>query len=145
MRPREQPPKLFVQSAVLMGDVAYNHKSAYYNGPWADSGKPVDKRYLGLRFLIKGKVHFGWARLNVRIYRSAKPTATAVLTGYAYETIPNKPIIAGKTKGPEDLSSIEEPNPVAFPTPTPVTLGTLAIGAPGLSIWRREESVGAAQ
>ena len=26
---------------------------------------------------------------------------TATLTGYAYETVPNKAIIAGKTKGPD--------------------------------------------
>jgi hypothetical protein len=26
---------------------------------------------------------------------------TARIEGYAYETIPNKPIIAGKTKGPD--------------------------------------------
>jgi len=109
-------PKLSFQSAgKLMGDVAYNHKSAHYDGPWADSGKPVDKRYLGLKFLIKGKVHFGWARLNVRIYRSPTPTATAVLTGYAYETIPNKPIVAGKTHGPDVILR-------------DTTLGALALG-----------------
>jgi hypothetical protein len=36
------------------------------------------------------KVHFGWAR--VIITTSAK-TFTATLTGYAYDTIPNKSII----------------------------------------------------
>ena len=28
------------------------------------------------------------------------------------------------------------------PTPEPATLGLLAMGAPGLSIWRREDAVG---
>jgi hypothetical protein len=28
----------------------------------------------------------------------------ARLTGYAYETVPNKPIIAGKTKGPDVIT-----------------------------------------
>lgn len=40
----------------------------------------------------------------------------AVLTGYAYETIANKAIIAGKTKGP-DVITIQ-----------PDTLGQLALG-----------------
>ena len=109
-------PKLSFQSAArLMGEVAYNHRSAHYAGPWADSGKPVDNRYLGLKFLIKGKVHYGWARLDVRIYRSPTPTATAVLTGYAYETIANKPIVAGKTHGPDVIVRN-------------TTLGALALG-----------------
>jgi hypothetical protein len=99
--------------------------------PWVN----VTSGYLGLEFHIKGKIHYGWARLNRKTVKDK-----FVLTGYAYETIPNKPIITGKTKGPEDLSSIEQPNPVALPTPTPSTLAALAIGAPGLSIWRREES-----
>jgi hypothetical protein len=102
------------------------------SGPWAKK----TSGYVGLKFNVNGKTHYGWARLIV-IHST---TLVATLTGYAYETIPNTPIITGKTKGPDDLSSIEQPNPVAFPTPTPATLAALAIGAPGLSIWRREES-----
>jgi hypothetical protein len=63
--------------------------------------------------------------------------ATGILTGYAYETIPNKAIIAGKTHAPD-----EEPGPASLKTRTSesATLGMLALGAPGLSIWRREDS-----
>jgi hypothetical protein len=105
-------------------------------GPWNN----VKNRYLGLRFISEGKTHFGWARLN----ESCNPEnsrITAVLTGYAYETIPNKAIIAGKTKGPDEVSNVEQPNPASLTAPTPeqATLGLLAMGAPGLSIWRREE------
>lgn len=65
----------------------------FYLGPWLNITQPA---YVGLKFAIKGKVHYGWARLaHVSPY---KPP-TAELTGYAYETIPNKPIITGKTKG----------------------------------------------
>jgi len=61
------------------------------SGSWS-KGK---NRYLGLEFLIEGKVHFGWARLSV----SCRGTDVyATLTGYAYETIPNKAIKAGQTK-----------------------------------------------
>jgi hypothetical protein len=79
-------------------------------GPWKD----VHNRYLGLSFTIKGKTHFGWAGLNVTI---ANREVSAVLTGYAYETVERKSIVAGKTKG---LDAI---------TLEPGSLGALAAGA----------------
>jgi hypothetical protein len=98
------------------------------------------QRYLGLKFKVNGKVHYGWVRF-ASVKASAcngGPGVTAILTGYAYETIPNKPIIAGKIHGADD---IEQPAPASLtsPTPKPATLGALAMGAPGLSIWRRKE------
>jgi hypothetical protein len=99
----------------------------------------VKNRYLGLQFVIKGKKHFGWARLSV-----SRAPYVAALTGYAYETIPNKPIIAGKTQGPDDTSA-EESSATPMPASEPASLGALAMGAPGLSIWRRKESVSATQ
>jgi len=77
----------------------------------------LNNRYLGLRFKIGAKIHYGWARLNVHNNKAGK--ITALLTGYAYETIPNKPIIAGKTHGKDD-----------------VTLGHLATGASAIPAWR---------
>jgi hypothetical protein len=57
---------------------------------------------------------------------------------HAYETVPNEAIIAGQTKGPEEGES--RPASATRDAPTaPVSLGLLAMGAPGLSIWRREE------
>jgi hypothetical protein len=100
----------------------------------------VSNRYLGVRFDIQGKTHYGWLRLSVRVLGHAKMITT--LSGYAYETIPNKPIIAGKTKGPEEITQTLD---AALPatSPQPSTLSALAMGAPGLSIWRREEERGA--
>jgi hypothetical protein len=96
----------------------------------------VTNQYLGLSFKIHGQTHYGWARLSV--YNQIRQIS-ATLTGYAYETIPNKAIVAGQTKGPDDIS-VEEPDAaLIMPTPEPATLGAFAIGAPGLSIWRREE------
>jgi hypothetical protein len=110
-----------------------------FYGPWAQGGKGVKNRYLGLKFRIKGKVHYAWARLTVSIGAPKTHSIVGHLTGYAYETIPGKPIIAGATKRPDNA----EPTASLTPTPEPVTLGTLALGAPGLSIWRREEPVAA--
>jgi hypothetical protein len=97
----------------------------------------VTNRYLGLRFQIKGRTHYGWARLTVKLGDGF----TATLTGYAYETVPKKPIIAGKTKGPDEIASVEPLNSTSFSALTrqPATLGLLAMGSPGLSVWRRKE------
>jgi hypothetical protein len=100
----------------------------------------VTNGYLGLKFTIKGKTHYGWARLTVQVLGQAFIRAT--LTGYAYETIPGKTIVAGQARGSDDFDKIiEQPNPatLSVPTPEPATLGALAMGAPGLSIWRRKE------
>jgi hypothetical protein len=126
--------------------MAVNHNNSInhtttFRGFWANGGKGVKNRYLGLKFFIKGKVHFGWARLDVTY--NAQHQVSGLLTGYAYETIPGKAIIAGATESSHDKSTVGQPNPTSLvaPAPGPATLGSLALGAPGLSIWRRE-SVG---
>jgi hypothetical protein len=89
-------------------------------GNWLD----VSDRYLGLKFTIDGKTHYGWARLNVTYGVGTGLSAT--LTGYAYETVPGKAIVAGATKGPDDeraSSTLDQPIREA-------TLGRLALGAP---------------
>jgi hypothetical protein len=78
-------------------------------GPWLR----VKQAYLGLKLVIKGKKHFGWARVTLSI---AHQSITATLTGYAYETIPGKPIITGATKGTEEQAG---------------SLGALAAGGVG--------------
>jgi hypothetical protein len=104
-------------------------------GHWYDARN----RYLGLKFKIGSETHYGWARLSVvGKYR----TITATLTGYAYETIPGKPIIAGATTGPDDDAQAASASTNTH-TPEPATLGMLALGAPGPSIWRRKEPVAA--
>jgi len=82
---------------MVVGDCGSSRSASCHGfGPWNN----VQNRYLGFEFSIKGKVHYGWARLNVSITK----TITAVLTGYAYETVPNKPLFTGKTKGPDVIS-----------------------------------------
>jgi hypothetical protein len=115
----------------------YTSTGSFVFCPWGDQ----KAHYLGLRFSIHGKTHYGWARFEEHFGKGNPPGISVLLSGYAYETIPNKPIIAGQTKGTED-SDFKQPNPTSqtVPTPEPATLGALAMGAPGLSIWRRKES-----
>jgi hypothetical protein len=92
---------------VMVLDGAYGPYS-WSGGPWAHS----TNRYLGLRFMINGQTHYGWARLSINDLHGP-----SVLTGYAYETIPNKTIIEGDTSG------------AAVGTAKSGTLGALATGA----------------
>ena len=117
-----------LSSAVLAkfsSTCAGNH---YVFGRWVN----VQNKYLALKFVVNGETHFGWARLSVHVNQAA---VNAYLTGYAYETIPGKAIIAGQTS--DSMSLI--PNPTAEPADQnahhdspPFSLGLLALGALGL-------------
>jgi hypothetical protein len=99
--------------------------------------------YLGLKFHIMGKTHFGWARF---VTHSDLHHPTAELTGYAYETIAGKSIIAGQTTGTADDPTNEDFGSGASLTtpipdkPQPASLGMLALGAQGVPLWRRKET-----
>jgi hypothetical protein len=73
--------------------------SGVYSGPWAPVNGSERNRYLGLKFLRNRQVHFGWARLNVKIRGTGSSCVRAVLTGYGYETVPGKLSVAGRTEG----------------------------------------------
>jgi len=97
--------------------------------PWAD----VTHRYLGLKFVFGGQVHFGWARLDVSCPANSSKIL-GLLTGYAYETLPDVPIFTGQEGGMADDPSEEErsePNVLQ-----PASLGRLAQGAAGVTTWR---------
>jgi hypothetical protein len=80
--------------------------------------------YLGVSFLISGETHYGWIRLTT--YCDGGSVA-GTITGYAYETVPNAPIPAGKT----------ESGTAGAPTPAAGTLGMLGLGSGGLALWRK--------
>jgi hypothetical protein len=100
-------------------------------GPW----KNITRGYLGLKFFIQGKAHYGWARLNVTIIPGGGGIY-GLLTGYAYETIANKTILAGKTKGDENEID-SSPADLSNDVPNPLTLGRLARGAAELATSRK--------
>jgi len=115
----------------FMVDAGAYGSGSWSGGPWANT----TNRYLGLKFLIDGQIHYGWARMSVRVMRDK-----IRLTGYAYETIPNQQIFEGVT---QDLPSATNLPPTDFltSTPQPATLGLLARGTDGLAIWRRDDEV----
>jgi hypothetical protein len=69
---------------VLGGYDAGTNTVGSCSGPW----KNAKQRFLGFKFTIGGQLHYGWARLNESCAKNGENTA--ILTGYAYETIPGK-------------------------------------------------------
>jgi hypothetical protein len=135
------PRQLFLFAPMVMA-TAFNDSNSflYVNGPFANT----TDRFLGLKFVVQGHTHYGWARFSVvkAGFRGSKPVISATLSGYAYETVPDRRIIAGQTEAPS--ASLVAPSD-ALPATHPATLGLLARGAPGLDLWRRKDSLLRAQ
>jgi len=114
---------------------AFNQTSSHTSkGPWVNA----KARYLGFKFKIEGETHYGWARLTTQgfpCYPSAR------LTGYAYETVANRPIVAGIKSSPAAGQMAPEDNgdAAALKESNYASLGILAVGAPALEIWRKED------
>jgi len=103
------PPK----SRVLLGLSGGSAGSTQVFCPWG--GQTTRDAYIGVKFIISGQLHFGWARIHT------VGLANATITGYAYETVAGKGIDTGKTSGPYDYSNQMDSKPR--------TLGELARGA----------------
>ena len=102
---------------------------------WTGAHPP--KAYLGVEFLDNaGALHYGWVRISIG-------SGGVTITGYAYETTPNEGINTGVTHGPVE-GAAADPSQMQLSGPTKATLGLLAVGAPGLAAWRRDEELQAA-
>jgi hypothetical protein len=105
------------------------------SGPWKANRTGTNtlrNHFVGFKFLIKGEVHYGWARFNVTIRKAA--VVSAVLTGFAYETEPNKAIstlILGLRTSAGNSVILDHAQPQS------ASLGLLARGVDGMAIWRR--------
>jgi hypothetical protein len=113
------------------------HEQTWY-GPWVAGGAGVKNRYLGFKFKIGRQFHFGWARVTVTT--TADNGFSAVLTGYAYETIPGKAIHAGATSDAPQAALQAAPSIETREADREASLGMLSLGSMGLNIWRREDS-----
>jgi hypothetical protein len=123
--------------------------SAVLKGPWGGTNNNgVKNRYLGLKFTIDGETHYGWARLTVAKGKRGSQVVDAILTGYAYETVANKPLYAGVLPFANPTSNeMKRQNDDAKvmdahrddPATVPGSLGLLARGAEAISIWRERE------
>ena len=133
------PKQVFTSATSNYGGVFMAIASAY--GPYSFSDGPwlgAKNKFLGLKFLINGEVHYGWARMNV-----AKGFSRVVLTGFAYETTPNKSLHAGQTTDTADDGAKNEELSGASLTLGP-SLAMLACGADALDVWRRRTPISTA-
>ncbi len=96
--------------------------SLVLRGAWANNGEGAKNRFLGFEFTIDGQTHFGWARLTVPPHTKDPLWPTATLSGYAFETVPNKGIVTGDIHGTEEGVSENSGS-----------LGRLALGALSMS------------
>jgi len=111
------PERRFGGSALFFRSRTRGVTSGACTGSWVNAAN----RYLGLKFFINKEIHFGWARLSASC--DSKADVVGVVTGYAYETVANTPILAGQRS---DAAAVR-----------PASLGLLALGAHGLAAWRR--------
>jgi hypothetical protein len=91
--------------------------------------KNVTNKFMGFKFMVGGEVHYGWARL------SWNGPVSVIISGYAYETVANKPIRAGqRTESEAESASVSS---VDSSAEGGASLGLLASGANGIGVWRR--------
>jgi len=110
-----------VQSAAGFMAGALNDSGSFLNigGAFANQ----EQRFLGVRFEISGQTHYGWIRFaRVTAKFDNNPQVIAVITGYAYESTANEPILAGATSGAVKAEGGSG------------SLGVLALGAVGLDL-----------
>jgi len=107
-------------SAFNMVSVRYNKSSSKSTtvGNWDPDGTPA---YLGLRFVISGNTHYGWAQVATNV---SSASSRFQLIDWAYEIRPDTGIHVGDTVGE---------------VPEPSTLSLFALGAAGLLAWRRRK------
>ena len=84
--------------------------SLVYNGHFLNTSN----KYIGVRFHISGNQHYGWIQFG--------GVKTGIITGYAYNDEIDGDIFAGQT------------------VPEVGSLGLLALGAVGLTAWRKKRS-----
>lgn len=122
------PGKNFKPNQLLLFQVAGDYTNQFSaHCPWLNKLGG----FVGLKFVVNGETHYGWARISL--------AGGTFVRGYAYETIPNQPILTGATSSSNKDAAISDP-PV-LPAPQPASLGLLTQGIAGLPVWRRREKM----
>jgi|HubBroStandDraft_6_1064221.scaffolds.fasta_scaffold00235_14 hypothetical protein len=106
--------------------------TSFASGSWLG----VETAYLGLKFVISGEVHYGWARVK---FVAPGAFYSGSIYGYAFESVPNQPIVTGQTSGTAETgAAVGGFSPTATNTPhkASASLGLLAAGASGLGMTR---------
>jgi hypothetical protein len=124
----------------LVEETASSQGRVYSRGSWPGNLK---NKYLGVRFQLNGETHYGWIRLTVTTNTELKRASLeATITGYAYETVADKPIKAGTAataaRDEEPAARVPAAEALHSQNHAGPSLGMLARGADALPAWRRE-------
>ena len=84
------------------GRVIENVNQSSSIGYWGN----VANHYIGLKFQINGQTHYGWVRMSIQVKVQQPPSLKVRITGYAYETVPNKGLLAGQTMDADATGSL---------------------------------------
>ena len=112
-------------------NVALNTATEIMAATFTGSLQETPNRFVGVKFLIKGKTHFGWVRITVTTNPNKGLSAT--ITEYGYETIPNRPMLAGVASKNAAIPEAKRDGAIG----RRVSLGSLALGVGGMNLWRR--------
>lgn len=100
--------------------------------------------YVGFKFLIAGKTHYGWLRLETTLLSNRRTPYTYVQQ-YGFETAPNTAILAGSCGTGQSASVKSEPasattsaDEISDNDASQGSLGALALGAQGIPLWRQK-------
>jgi hypothetical protein len=109
---------------LFMAGIFNGSQNNSFSGSWLK----VETAYVGLKFMVDGETHYGWARVKL-----VGPGAysSASIYGYAYESIPNQAIVTGQSRGTAANQQISKlvPPPVSASNDRDKSLGMLAAGA----------------
>ena len=86
----------FYPAQSVMSEMYWGACGAGVSGEWLNT----PNRYLGFRFVASdNSIHYGWARLSsvASVDRHGNFQASTVLSGFAYETVPDQQILTGQT------------------------------------------------
>jgi len=102
-----------LQTGAIIGsqDAFTQNKTLVFSsgsGNYGGNFRGVSDRFLGVRFLISGQVHYGWVAFR-RVSGNV-----ARLGGWAYETEPNKAIVAGNRGESEDSAEMRAAQPTGL-------------------------------
>ena len=138
-------------NGLYMAAVFFGSGSGQDLGSWLE----VETAYVGLKFLVNGEVHYGWARVKLV---APGDYSSGSIYGYAYESVANQPIITGQTSGTAADFQPVSPSSAAtstsqLPTSQASTsrdrkwqsLGILAAGSTAMALWRGKYDAGGAR
>lgn len=74
--------------------------------------------YLGLKLIVGSNTYYGWARMQINLLN---PTS-CIIKDYAYNSIPNQPILAGETSCTTPTVNLTQSGPLSFCNGDSVTL-----------------------